>query len=57
MADRHMRVTTDRRDNDTKISKGLIKRTAGSFKPYWKQGIVVVLLILVTGGLEQSTPS
>ena len=52
----HMRVTTDRRDNDTKISKGLIKRTAGSFKPYWKQGIVVVLLILVTGGLGAVNP-
>ena len=56
MADMHMRVTTDRRDNDTKISKGLIKRTAGSFKPYWKQGIVVVLLILVTGGLGAVNP-
>ena len=51
-----MRVTIDQRDNDTKISKGLIKRTAGSFKPYWKQGIVVVLLILVTGGLGAVNP-
>ena len=52
----HMQVVRDQRDTDTKISKGLIKRTAASFKPYWMQGIVIVLLILVTGGLGAVNP-
>ena len=51
-----MRVINDQSDNDTIISEGLIRRTAGSFKPYWKQGIVIVLLILFTGGLGAVNP-
>ncbi|MDP6453813.1 MAG: ABC transporter ATP-binding protein [SAR202 cluster bacterium] len=52
----HMQVVRDQRDTDTKITKGLVKRTAGSFRPYWMQGVVIVLLILVTGGLGAVNP-
>lgn len=43
-------------DTEVTTSKGLVRRIAVSFKPYWLQAITIVLLITVTAGLGVVNP-